>query len=509
MKKKVAQVFRVSTPGQAGDDRASFASQQTAASRISQVNDLEITHTIKYSDVSGAAVLLTPEIQGLVRLMLSGEIQGVIAREFSRLMRPESFGDYALLQAFVDSKAVLYLPDGPIDFSNKVGQFFGTVRAAMAGLERNEILERVFGAKEEKRKRGELAQSSIVLPYGTGYDEIQGFFYKPEAQLVHEAIRRFLSGNESYAQLAPLLGVTPRGVHTIFRNPIWIGLRVIDKRRDTSAAGKYQGVNGRQTDRRKIARAKEDVICIQVIEKPLLTADEFVTLQFAMDVRQKKHWRSDGSYEHRFIYNGFLTCSECNKPIQTALARRDYYACKGRRTCHDCKTRYMGREALEAVLDDMFTNQLSSRSFLEHCVKEMQARADKADSGGEVERLTLEVSSLRRQRGRVIDLFVKGLIEESDRDKRLSKIDGGIRAAEAILGRSVVDRSLDLGKLIELFSPLAEWEFWSRDQKRQLLTTLVPDIRVANLKVESLGLNPRFFSHEVSRTGMDSWPPPA
>jgi len=509
MKKKVAQFFRVSTLGQAGDDRASFAAQQTAALRISQVYNLEIIHTVEYSDVSGAAVLLTPEIQGLVRLMLSGQIQGVIAREFSRLIRPESFGDYALLQAFVDSKAVLYLPDGPIDFSNKVGQFFGTVRAAMAGLERNEILERVFGAKEEKRKRGELAQSPIVLPYGTGYDESQGFYYKPEAQLVHEAVRRFLSGRESYSQLAPLLGVTPRGVHVIFRNPIWIGIRVIDKRRDTSAAGKYPSANGRQSDRRKIARAKDDIICKQVIEKPLLTVDEFLALQHAMDIKQRKHWRSESTYEHRFTYNGFLTCSECNKPIQTALARRDYYACKGRRTCHECKTRYMGRETLERLLDDMFTQQLSRRTFLEHCVKEMQIRAEKADSAVGVERLTSEISKLRRQRDRVVELFVRGNIGVPEMDRRLSTIDEGIRAAEAILGRSVVDRSLDIGKLAEAFSPLAEWDFWSRKQKRQVLTTLAPDIRVANYKVESLGLNPSFFSNELSHTGTDSWRLPA
>ncbi len=161
--------------------------------------------------------------------------------------------------------------------------------------------------------------------------------------------------------------------------------------------------------------------------------------------------------------------------------------------------KYMAREKLESVLDGLFTNQLTSRSFLEHCVQEMQARADKADAGGEVERLTLELSSLRRQRDRVVDLFVKDRIEIPEMDKRLSTIDEGIHAAEAILGRSAVDSSLDLRKLIEVFSPLAEWEFWSRDQKRQLLTTLVPDIRVANCEVESLGLNPRFFSHEVSR----------
>src|SRR5207248_3936982 len=103
------------------------------------------------------------EIQQLVQAMRSPEIHGVVAREFSRVMRPENFQDFALLQAFVNSKTVLYLPEGPLDLNSKTGRLMGTITAAIAGMERTEILERIWGAKEEKRRRGELAQSHIVL----------------------------------------------------------------------------------------------------------------------------------------------------------------------------------------------------------------------------------------------------------------------------------------------------------------------------------------------------------
>ena len=141
---------------------------------------------------------------------------------------------------------VLYLPDGPIDLNNKTGRLMGTIRAAMAGMEGTEIQERIWGAKEEKRRRGELAQSPIVLPFGVGYEAERGFYYKPEAELIREAFRQFLAGNQSYAQLAKMVGVTPRGMHIIMRNPIYSGWGVIDKKRDLSGAGKYPSVNGRQ-----------------------------------------------------------------------------------------------------------------------------------------------------------------------------------------------------------------------------------------------------------------------
>jgi hypothetical protein len=47
--------------------------------------------------------------------MESPEIHGVVAREFSRLMRPENYTDYSLLQVFVDTNTWLYLPEGPIN----------------------------------------------------------------------------------------------------------------------------------------------------------------------------------------------------------------------------------------------------------------------------------------------------------------------------------------------------------------------------------------------------------
>src|SRR5439155_9079721 len=126
------------------------------------------------------------------------------------------------------------------------------------------------------------AQSPAVLPFGVGYEEARGFYYKPEAERVREAFRLFLAGKQSYAQLAGIVGVTSRGMNLIMRNPIWTGWRVIDKKRDLSAAGRYSTVGGRQGDRRKIARAAEDVIRVRVISEPLICEEDFQAVQMIM-----------------------------------------------------------------------------------------------------------------------------------------------------------------------------------------------------------------------------------
>jgi DNA invertase Pin-like site-specific DNA recombinase len=502
--KKVIQLIRVSTDRQAASDRASIPAQRAVNQRTCGQNGLEIVRSIELADVSGACVLLTPEIQELIQLMRSPDVHGVVAREFSRLMRPENFEDFALLQVFVDTKTILYLPEGPIDLSNKNGRLMGTIRAAIAGMERTEILERIWTAKEEKRRRGELAQNKIVLPWGVGY-EAGRFFYKPEAEKMREVFRQFLAGNQSYMQLAKLLGVTSRGMHLIMRNPIWIGWRVIDKKRDISAAGRYPSINGRQADRRKIARPPDEVIRVRVIEEGLVSDDDFRAIQKIMDLKQAKHWRSQPNLEHRFTYNGFLTCSDCGEQIHTALARRDYYACKGRRTIHSCTTKYMARERLERTLDSLFADYLTSESFLQTCAAEMENRFVRSESVVRTQRLTASVAMLREKRGRVVDAFLEGVIGRDERDRRLAGIDRELTETQGLLLRETAP-AISVEGLMKAFAVLVEWRLWNREQKRAVLAALVPDIRVANYQVSEIGMN---FSNEDTRRDRDSLRPRA
>ena len=235
----------------------------------------------------------------------------------------------------------------------------------------------------------------------------------------------------------------------------------------------------------------------------------FHAVQRLMDLKQAKHWRTQPEIERRFTYNGFLTCSDCGEPVHTAYARRDYYACKGRRTTHVCKTRYMCRERLEARLDSLFAVRLTSPAFLDRCLKELKRRDAPDDLAVRVQRLSTDLVSLREKRTRVMDAFFDGTIRREERDSRLAAIDREIQAAQHLLMGSVPSGVVDLDSLIEAFSPLLEWEYWSREQKRTVLATLVPEIRVADYRVTALGLNPSIFSNDNTRSDRDSWQQPA
>jgi DNA invertase Pin-like site-specific DNA recombinase len=514
MLKLAVELVRVSTEGQAAEDRAGIPAQRAANKRTAELYGLEIVRSIEMHDVSGAAVLLAPEMQALFNLMEQPEIHGVITKEFSRLMRPENFADYAIMQRFVDTRTVLYLPDGPIDFATEAGQLIGPVRAAMAGWERRAMLDRSFRAKEEKRRRGELAQSPIVLPWGVGYSKKQGWYYKPEADRVRQAFASFLAGEQNYARIAQQLGVTPRGAHLILRNPIWKGFRIIDKKRDPTEAGRYPSRNGRQADRRKIRRSPDEIIRVQVITNPLVTEDEFDRVQAIMDLKQRHHWRTRPDYEHRFAYHGFLTCSVCNQPVHTAVSRRDYYVCRGRRLQHTCSTRYMRREKLEATLDRLFAHQLTSTSFLAACIAVLQHQHEQNGNAGEAERLAADLARLQQRRDRVIKTYIEGDIGSDERHSRVAAIDTDIKMARGKLlqvGCATAPR-LDAEALVQTLGQLVEWEHWNYMEKRSVLAAVAPDIRVANGHVQAVGLNitrRAVCSNEVTPGDRDSWPRPA
>jgi hypothetical protein len=83
-------------------------------------------------------------------------------------------------------------------------------------------------------------------------------------------------------------------------------------------------------------------------------------------------------------------------------------------------------------------------------------------------------------------------------------VDHNMQIGRDLLVREKPTESFNLATMVEAFAPLTEWEYWTRDQKRSVLATLVPDIRVADYRIETIGLSPATFSNENIRTDTDS-----
>ena len=491
--KRCIELLRVSTIGQADADRASLPSQRTVNRQTASRYDLAIIHTIEMAGVSGAAVLLAPEMQEMIRLIADPMIHGVITREFSRLMRPENFADYALLQSFVDTSTILYLPDGPIDFSSDSGMILGTVHATLGGIERKQMKRKIWAAREEKRRKGELGGSKAILPFGVTYP----WAWTADAEKVREAFRLFLAGQNSYIKLSQMVGVTVAGLRSIMHNPIYTGWRVIDKKRDMTLAGLYPTPNGRQGDRRKVKRAPEDVIRVRIPAlDPLLSESEFQRVQEMMEIKRSNSLRAVENQKPRFTYNGFINCI-CGALVYTKKkGRPDYYLCSRK-----CGVKYMRRERLESVLDSLFGQRLTDPKFLQkHILAPLAHRVTPRNNTAILE---AQLTTLQNKRKRIMDAYFEGVIDAGERDQRGAAVDREIVTVSGLIGRERPNPGLDLETLHATFRPFAQFDLLSRDDKRTLLNTVAPQIIAANYQIEGLWIS-LDGGHKSSHTDTDS-----
>jgi DNA invertase Pin-like site-specific DNA recombinase len=502
MSKNVIELIRVSTEGQAACDRAGIAAQRAANQRTAAQYGLQIIKTIEITDVSGTAVLRSPEMQKLLRLIESPDIHGVVAKEFSRLMRPENFADYALLQHFIDTTTVLYLPDGPLDFASEAGKLLGGIRALIAGQERREMLRRLHDAKEAIRRAGKNAGGASVLPYGVGYSKDRGWHYTPEIGKVKRAFQMFLGGETSYQRIGRELNVPRQNVRYVMENPVYTGWRVYDKRRDPSPEAYVPRPDGRQGYRRKIRRPADQVIRVRILD-PIISEADFARVQEIIETKRQRHWRTREEAPNRYTYNGFLTCGDCGELIYTHTSKHDFYFCKSRhprerrrrdlRGLMPCKNKYMLRKKLEPKIDHVLTNILSEKGFLGRIVSEhnerSQSRAPEVDQAAS----TAKIHALRQKRQRVLETFFDGKINKQERDYVVEEIEKEILVYERLLLQSADEpmRSggLDLDTVLAFVEPFAEWAFLNRDDKRRLLGSLCPDISVSHYEIKDLQLN--------------------
>lgn len=500
--KNAIELIRVSTEQQAGEDRAGIPAQREANQRTAQRFSLKIVRTFEIVDVSGASVLKSPEMQEILELMESPEIHGVIAKEFSRLMRPENFGDYALLQHFIDTQTVLYLPDGPIDFGSKTGRLLGTIRAAVAGMERREIVERMMDAKESMRRSGKHAGGHNSLPFGVGYSSEKGWYYTADAEKVREAFRIFLSGETSYGRIGERLNISRTSVRFILENPIYAGWRVYDEKRDPAPTAYVPRPDGRQGYRKKMKRSPDEIIQVRVFTDALVSDEDFERVQQTIELKRLKHWRAHDDKPARYTYNGFLICGACNSLVYTHSSKHDFYACKSAHPRERrkralvglgrCDNRYMLRAKLEPKLDFLLGEKLREPDFLNRVIDGYQESMNKAavSPGNNPQAIAAKINSLQEKRRRVLDSLFDGLISKDECTRRIEAIDRDLNAFERLLAESAlkqIPRSTD--QIRAALEPLGEWEFLDREDKRALLSILCPEIGVFCYTIKTVALN--------------------
>lgn len=305
-------VIRVSTDEQAQDGRAGLDRQEATVRGIAERYGAALD-LVRIEGVSGTDVIRSREWREQVQPHLGKAGVAIAVDAIDRLCRVDRF-DFAVLQAVYDSRTLIYTPSGASDARDMQGYLTLGMGALFGGIERMQILRRQQDAKEVKRRRGEWVGPLSSLPIGTTYDRARRRWgLSDDAARVRLAFE-IVDGGGALREATRRAGFpTLTTTKTILRNPIYSGWLVFDRERDM-ADSRVDG-DGRKRDRRKVPRAPERVIRVQVYglegqAEPVVPLDVFERVQVVLASKRASMRKVQVHGAALYPYSGFLASGE-------------------------------------------------------------------------------------------------------------------------------------------------------------------------------------------------------
>jgi len=490
--KPVVELLRVSTSGQADEDRAGLPRQAEANRHTVVRHSLRVIRQYRLVDVSGAATIYAPEIQEMLGLIRSGQAKGIVTADFDRLLRPDDFRSLAILQDIKEAGALIYLPDQVIDLGTQAGFLMSGLSSIIAGNELAQIKKRMVGAKEEKRRQGKHPGNDLCLPLGVGYDrKAEVYFYTPEADRVRELFDAFhREGIHNLYELGRRTGFSPQTAKNLLRNELFIGWRHYQKKRSSERRLKE---DGRRADRKKVARAEHEVIRIKVIEKPLIPEEVFWEVQEALAGKGQGFTARRVASGQLFLFKGALRCGHCGAPMYTvpggkAGPTKDYYYCRTRHAAwkgkaEPCPAHYMRREVVETMVLRFITEHLADKDFVARALVETLAAGRDTSQGREQEDIAGKLVKLEKKRKRAVALHLDGILERKDLDATLAQVAGERERLKTKLKAMTAAQSASAPEDLEAWAEQAleafsTFVFWDKAAKREFLALERPQFWV-------------------------------
>ena len=500
----VVALIRVSTAEQAAESKGGIPAQKDACERIAQQHNLEIRWQIQIEDVSGAQIMRSPKMKEVLRIVSSGQCRGIVIKETSRLMRPENFEDYAVLQILARHSVKIYLVDSVLDLNKASDQLFSHIKFAFDGYERKIIRDRMVDGKLAKRRRGEWVCGSNSVPYGMRIEQerkgkdLVNYLRVDDSSIhrVQHLFRAFIGGNLSFSSLHRETGIPYDSVSYILENEIYTGFHV--PRKTAAPDGNVYRDDGSLRYQRRVMIPENERERIRMLDAPPISQEVFAQAQRLLQLKREMRMKRTQETPDLFVYRGFLRCVECGMPLITvkyvnrqANFSADYYVCRAAHGARKidgtwkikngtCQTRRIRRELLEPMLDEVVARRFANPDFLREMIEAHTATETQESVAKNMKRLEAEIQETNRAVERNQEMYMRGKITQAIFDCNDHKLQLEKRASE-----------LELRKLrpnIPLVTPATwapiarQFQRWCRleaTQKRTVLSAIAPIFVVA------------------------------
>jgi site-specific DNA recombinase len=407
---RCALYARVSTDEQA--ERYGLDAQLTELRGLAKDRAYNVVQEFVDDGVSGA-VLERPALTALRDLVVRKGIDVVLMIDNDRLSR-ELVITLLVLDEFKRAGVRLEYPSHAVD-SSPEGQFREQVLGAVAQLERAKIRERTNRGSREKARRGMMPTGTPPFGYRRDAAALGGLAVDPtEADLVRRVFTWAADGAPIQAIAARLdaQGIAPRrgarwsrtSVRAILQGDVYLGDGVYNRRDETGPGVTF----------------RDEAEWIRYPVTPIVSKS--LADRARAQLERNKSLLRGRPARHIFLLGGLLTCGRCGRRLHGDTSRNPspIYRCAGRTAPEDRCRVTVPAGAVDAQVWAALVAVIRDPDALHSTAKASRLGIDarRVDAATEHAELARALATVTKSRGRLLDLFVAGRIDQADLDAR-------------------------------------------------------------------------------------------
>ena len=266
---------------------------------------------------------------------------------------------------------------------------------------------------------------------------------------------------------------------------------ILHKNRDAYLGRQIYGRMKSHNSERRRDTDKSKWVIRENAWQPIITEETAAKAeQKAVKRQTARRIRADG--EPNFLLTGKIFCGECSSAMIGSNAKGHlYYRCNKRCATGgtDCSMPYFPAGELEQTVVETIKRELCDKTRLKVFYDEYKnaPRENNSDKAKEAAKIEKAIEKRRREKKRVLDLLVKGTIEEDDAKPLLQQVARDIQVLE--------------GQLSDLRSTISSsFEFRSFDEFSQIVSETMPLANSAKGLIDAFVLRVDVFNDHLHIT---------
>lgn len=458
-----------------------FAKQYFELHEIKDVKwylDDGVTGTIPLEDRPQGPQLLTDAQKGNLKTLYIYNIK--------RLGRSTRITLNALYELEKHGVAVISMTE-PFDSTTPTGRYFITNLAAMAELDKDNIMQQTNDGKDRAARQGRWVGGCPPFGYivRDGYLEL----YEPEAEVVRMIYTLHLEKSRSSYDIAKHLNS--------FNIPSW-GIAPEKKRKNGST--KWTGARVRQIIKNTIymgvsIHRRDSKIGRKPITRKVPAIIDQTTWEKAQNKLTNNQLEACRNRKYNYLLTGLIRCGLCGLAFSgtttvTKGYRRGYYRCRGKHSDyklmhgHKCPSHFVEQKEIESLVWEKCVQFIKNPGEV---LKEIAAGsyAQARDIEAEIATAEKSLKEKENEKKRVLELYRKELIEFNDVQEQLDQIKKEKVALKKCLEELITEQKKEENKkkrlddtlniLDELQNAVENADF---ETKRKVVKSLVKEIVV-------------------------------